>query len=553
MEQPLWAPWRMEFIRSEKPTGCIFCEFPAAPPADDREEPGRAPLAHAFTCLNRYPYNSGHVMVIPRAHVAELSALGAGGVGGPAGRAPPRGRGGARGLPARGAQRRHEPRPLRRARASSTTCTGTSSRAGSATTTSCRSWPTCGWWSRRSTRPGSGSTPGSRPRAARDARLDRHRRRLLRRRGGDPGRRPAEAAARRGAGVPQGRPLHRLRRSGRGHRGALRRGAPRDARGGGHLPRARRAVPARGRSRPRGPAPPQHAARPRTSTRAPAREVERELAEDYRRSGMLAEAAELYERLAPERSGRGGGAARRPDRAGRPRGRHRAAAPPRRGRRRPGAGAPARRARARGLPAGRSRRRRGAARQGARGVPGQRRRVARARRGRGGRVASSRPRSTRWAGRSTPIRAPRMLCWPRSRRCRTPPRRRPSSSGASGRRPTDPALHLLTAARCTWPGGPPRRSPRIRRALELDRVGEVTLATRELLHEAGEPGPEDLAARHDLLVVGAAPARAVPALRALRHRRARPRLALPPLRGVRLVSVRPVGRSDTHGREAGEG
>ena len=31
--------------------------------------------AHAFTCLNRYPYNSGHVMVIPRAHVADLGAL----------------------------------------------------------------------------------------------------------------------------------------------------------------------------------------------------------------------------------------------------------------------------------------------------------------------------------------------------------------------------------------------------------------------------------------------------------------------------------------------
>ena len=31
--------------------------------------------AHAFTCLNRFPYNSGHVMVIPRAHVADLDAL----------------------------------------------------------------------------------------------------------------------------------------------------------------------------------------------------------------------------------------------------------------------------------------------------------------------------------------------------------------------------------------------------------------------------------------------------------------------------------------------
>jgi ATP adenylyltransferase len=75
MEQPLWAPWRMEFIRSEKPKGCIFCEFPAAPPAQDRANLVVHRSAHAFTCLNRYPYNSGHLMVIPRAHVSDLGAL----------------------------------------------------------------------------------------------------------------------------------------------------------------------------------------------------------------------------------------------------------------------------------------------------------------------------------------------------------------------------------------------------------------------------------------------------------------------------------------------
>lgn len=75
MERPLWAPWRMEFIRAEKPEGCIFCDFPAAPPAQDRAHLVVHRSAHAFTCLNRYPYNSGHVMVIPRAHTAELAAL----------------------------------------------------------------------------------------------------------------------------------------------------------------------------------------------------------------------------------------------------------------------------------------------------------------------------------------------------------------------------------------------------------------------------------------------------------------------------------------------
>jgi ATP adenylyltransferase len=75
MEKPLWAPWRMEFIRSVKPKGCIFCLFPAEPAAHDRTNLVVHRSAHAFTCLNRYPYNSGHVMVIPRAHVADLGLL----------------------------------------------------------------------------------------------------------------------------------------------------------------------------------------------------------------------------------------------------------------------------------------------------------------------------------------------------------------------------------------------------------------------------------------------------------------------------------------------
>lgn len=68
------------------------------------------------------------------------------------------------------------------------------------------------------------------------------------------------------------------------------------------------------------------------------------------------------------------------------------------------------------------------------------------------------------------------------------------------RRPTDPALHLLQGRALHQAGRHGEALAAIRRALELDRVGEVTLATRELLHEAGAPGPDDLAARHDLLV-----------------------------------------------------
>ena len=76
MEKPLWAPWRMDFIRAEKPAGCIFCLFPA----EEGEEADRRNLvvhrsARSFTILNRYPYNNGHVMVVPRAHVSRLEDL----------------------------------------------------------------------------------------------------------------------------------------------------------------------------------------------------------------------------------------------------------------------------------------------------------------------------------------------------------------------------------------------------------------------------------------------------------------------------------------------
>ena len=75
MNQPLWAPWQMEYIRGEKGEGCIFCRFPVEPAERDRENLVVHRTRLSFTCLNRFPYNSGHLMVIPRTHGAELEAL----------------------------------------------------------------------------------------------------------------------------------------------------------------------------------------------------------------------------------------------------------------------------------------------------------------------------------------------------------------------------------------------------------------------------------------------------------------------------------------------
>jgi ATP adenylyltransferase len=71
--ETLWAPWRLEFITGEKPQGCIFCLFPAAD--RDREHLILGRSARSFVILNKFPYNNGHLMVVPRAHVSSLETL----------------------------------------------------------------------------------------------------------------------------------------------------------------------------------------------------------------------------------------------------------------------------------------------------------------------------------------------------------------------------------------------------------------------------------------------------------------------------------------------
>jgi ATP adenylyltransferase len=74
----LWAPWRMASIDAPKPDGCIFCLFPAqSGETADRQNLVVHRAARSFTMLNRFPYNSGHVMVVPRAHLARLDELSA--------------------------------------------------------------------------------------------------------------------------------------------------------------------------------------------------------------------------------------------------------------------------------------------------------------------------------------------------------------------------------------------------------------------------------------------------------------------------------------------
>jgi ATP adenylyltransferase len=73
--QHLYAPWRMEYIGEQQPPGCLFCRVLEAGLEHDRENLVVHRDPHGLVMLNRFPYNSGHVMVAPRAHVPSLSDL----------------------------------------------------------------------------------------------------------------------------------------------------------------------------------------------------------------------------------------------------------------------------------------------------------------------------------------------------------------------------------------------------------------------------------------------------------------------------------------------
>ena len=69
----LWSPWRMEYILSEKGGGCIFCDK-----CGEKRDPENLILLrgeHCFVMMNRYPYNNGHLMVAPHAHLSTPTKL----------------------------------------------------------------------------------------------------------------------------------------------------------------------------------------------------------------------------------------------------------------------------------------------------------------------------------------------------------------------------------------------------------------------------------------------------------------------------------------------
>jgi ATP adenylyltransferase len=78
--EKLWSPWRSQYIdsfkskNSKKPAGCVLCDLATMDPSDPENlvvDKGE----YTFTVLNLYPYNNGHLMVVPFRHINDFPSL----------------------------------------------------------------------------------------------------------------------------------------------------------------------------------------------------------------------------------------------------------------------------------------------------------------------------------------------------------------------------------------------------------------------------------------------------------------------------------------------
>jgi ATP adenylyltransferase len=68
LNRPLWAPWRIDFIRSEKEDSCFLCIK-----QNDSENKNLVFQGEkCFVIMNKFPYNSGHLLIAPYRHINDL-------------------------------------------------------------------------------------------------------------------------------------------------------------------------------------------------------------------------------------------------------------------------------------------------------------------------------------------------------------------------------------------------------------------------------------------------------------------------------------------------
>src|SRR3989338_439360 len=67
MAQRTWAPWRIKYVTGKRKPGCVFCRREARHVIESSK--------HSYVILNIFPYNPGHVMVVPKRHIRNLNQL----------------------------------------------------------------------------------------------------------------------------------------------------------------------------------------------------------------------------------------------------------------------------------------------------------------------------------------------------------------------------------------------------------------------------------------------------------------------------------------------
>ncbi len=72
----LWAPWRRHYVETvDTQVGCFLCEAASQPEERWRDSLVLHRGRRSFIILNKYPYNSGHLMIVPLIHTGEYEDL----------------------------------------------------------------------------------------------------------------------------------------------------------------------------------------------------------------------------------------------------------------------------------------------------------------------------------------------------------------------------------------------------------------------------------------------------------------------------------------------
>ena len=69
----LWAPWRKAYIWQKPEKGCFICKVKRS--REDAKHFVLKRTAHSFALLNIFPYNNGHLLIVPNRHVKGLEYL----------------------------------------------------------------------------------------------------------------------------------------------------------------------------------------------------------------------------------------------------------------------------------------------------------------------------------------------------------------------------------------------------------------------------------------------------------------------------------------------